>query len=263
MNSILYTGQSGLNALQKRIETISGNIANMNTAGYKRVDQSFQELMRNEIGELGTPLTEALEAKNPTIGSGAKVSDPYRIFDQGTLSPSSNPLELAINGNGFFGYENGNTMLFSRAANLSVNEEGELVDSNGKTILVDKGKDLTKYDGESISINTEGTIFAADEEGELEDVGRIILYDVDNKGALTDAGGGYYRASDGVEVLESDDRNGSEYFGIIKQGHSEMSNVDIGMEMIDLMILERAYQLNAKSLEAADKMWQMANNLKR
>ena len=263
MNSILYTGQSGLDALQKRIETISNNIANMNTAGYKRVDQSFQELLRNEIGELGTPLTEELEAKNPTIGSGVKVSDPYRVYDQGTLSPSSNSLELAINGNGFFGFENGDDMIFSRAANLSINEDGELVDSNGKIISIDGGKDLTKYDRDSIIIDTTGEIFATDEDGELDGVGKIILYDVENKEVLTDAGSGYYKALESEEILESDNKSDSEHFGAIKQGYSEMSNVEIGVEMIDLMILERAYQLNAKSLEAADEMWKMVNNIKR
>ncbi len=260
MNSILYTGRSGLDALQKRIETISNNIANMNTSGYKKVDQNFQELLRNKIGELGTPLTDELEAEEPTIGAGVRVSEPYRIFDQGTLSPSSNPLELAIEGNGFFGYRSGNNMLFSRVANLSVNEDGEIVDSNGRTISIEDEENLNNYDKSSIIINKMGEIFAEDEDGDLENVGKIILYDVDNKENLQDAGSGYYRIPEGEEILDSDDD--PEYFGTINQGYSEMSNVEMAKEMIDMMILQRAYQLNARSLEAADEMWRMTNNIR-
>ncbi len=260
MNGILYTGRSGLDALQKRIETISNNIANMNTAGYKKVDQSFQELLKNKIGELGTPLTEELEAEDPAIGGGVRVTEPYRVFDQGTLSPSSNPLELAIDGNGFFGFENGDEILFSRAANLSVNEEGELVDSNGRNISVEDEEDLNDYDKSSVIINKMGEIFAEDEDGELESVGKIILYDVENRENLKDAGAGYYRVAEGEELLDSEDE--PELFGTINQGYLEMSNVAIEKEMIDLMILERAYQLNARSLEAADEMWKMTNNIR-
>lgn len=263
MNNILNVARSGLDALQKRIDTISNNIANTSTKGYKRLDQDFQELLRNEIGDLGTPLTTELEAKNPTMGSGVKVSEAHRIFEQGSLSPSSNPLEAAIQGNGFFGMEdeNGN-LLLSRVGEFSINKEGELIDGNGKIVSVEDAEDLQDYNLESIVINQTGEMYVL-EDNELENVGRIVLYDVKNKESLMDAESGYFRVPDDVEILESIDSNTEEHFGAIKQGYTETSNVQLGEEMIGLMVYERAYQLNAKSLKAADEMWQQTNNLRR
>lgn len=264
MNNILYTGRSALSALQKKIDTVTNNIANMNTTGYKRLDQNFQELLRNEIGQLGTPMTEELERKAPTIGSGVKVGDTYRIFEQGILTPSGNPLEVAIEGNGFFGFEDENgDLILSRIGAFSVNEDGELIDRNGYRVTIDDDEDLTDYKIDSIIIDSTGEMFAENEDGEMESVGKIILYDIYNKERLLDAGEGYYRVPDDVELLESTNRSDAEFFGTVNQGFSEMSNVEAGKEMINLMILERAYQLNARTLDAADKMWQMANNLRR
>lgn len=264
MHSVLYTGKSGLDAFQKKIETISNNIANTNTLGYKRLDQSFQELLRNEIGELGTPLSEELDKNNPTIGSGAKAGNVYRVYEQGILTPSSNPLELAIDGNGFFGIKDSNgQLLLSRTGNFSINEKGKLVDQNGNLVEVKKGKDLSDYSQDTIKINSQGEIVATDEDGEIDEIGQVICYDVLNKNMLYDAGNGYFKAKDEGELIDSTQKSKDNNFGSIHQGYAEMSNVDIGKELVDLMVAQRAYQFNSKSIQAADDMWQMTNNLKR
>lgn len=264
MNNILNIGKSGLDAFQKRIDTISNNIANVGTIGYKRLDQTFEELLRNEIGELGTPLTDEIEAKNPRMGTGSKAGTVFRVFEQGVLAPSSNPLEIAIEGQGFFGMRDGaDELILSRIGNFSVSNQGELVDHNGYRVETEDLDDLTDYDVNGIEINETGEIFAINEDGEKESVGKVILFGTLNREDLIDAGSGYYRITENAEMKESTDNNSEEYFGIVRQGYQEMSNVDIGKELVDLMIAQRAYQFNSKSVQAANEMWQMTNNLKR
>ncbi|MCG8484354.1 MAG: flagellar hook-basal body complex protein, partial [Clostridia bacterium] len=121
MNGILNIGKNGLQALQNRVEIITNNIVNSNTPGYKKLDQSFQELVRNEVGKLGTPLSDKLDEHIPTIGSGVKSSNTFRIFEQGSLVTTDDSTQLAIDGNGFFAVKNANKdLLLTRSIKFNI-----------------------------------------------------------------------------------------------------------------------------------------------
>lgn len=262
MNVTLYNGKSGMDAFQKKLDAISNNIANAETSGYKKINVTFQELLKDEIGDLGTPLSSELESKDPTMGSGTKTGDPYRSFEQGVLVPSSNPLEVAIEGNGFMGFRDAdNNLLLSRVGDISISSKGTLVDSNGNQLAIENPADLSQYSKDKVTIDSNGNITARDAVGNVIDAGKVILYDITNKESLRDIGQGYYMAdSKLLKSSVSADAQGT--FGQLNQGFSEMSNVDMGEELVEMIITQRAYQFNSKSIEAADEMWKMANNLR-
>lgn len=263
MNVALHNGKSGMNAFQQKMDVISNNIANVQTSGYKELNMTFKELLKDEIGELGTPLSEKLESMNPSMGSGVKAGAVCRDFEQGMMAASSNPIEIAIEGSGLFGFRDaGNNLLLSRVGNLSISRNGKLADQNGNELEIENGIDFSAYKAEQIKIGTTGEITVSDESGGTLNGGRIILYDAVNRNSLRDAGENYFTANRD-ELLQSGVQETEGHFGKILQGFFEMSNVDVGEAMVEMIVANRAYQFNAKSITAADEMWKMANNLTR
>lgn len=263
MNGILNIGKNGLQAFQNKVEIISNNIANSSTPGYKKLDQSFQELVRNEVGKLGTPLSEKLDQHIPTIGSGVRSTDPIRVFEQGVLMNAGDTTQLGIDGKGFFAVENANDeLMLTRSIKFNIDTKGRLTDQNGYIIKLDDDDDFENYSATDIKVEENGEIVVIDNSGKKKNMGTMMLYDVENREFLEDAGGGYFRISKDADEIESTDKGASDYFGKIRQSTIEMSNVDIGEELVDLIVAQRAYQFNSKSIEAANEMWQITNNLR-
>ncbi len=265
MNRGLYVGKSGMKSFQEKMDTISNNIANVQTAGYKKLTSGFQELLRDEVGMLGTPLSKEIEAKNPTLGTGVKLSEPYRIFTQGVMTESGNPIECAIDGEGFFSYRDGQGNLkLSRAANLNINiADGSLIDENGNRLEVQNGINLLECDPGSVEIGLDGKIRAKKDDQTVE-AGTAVLYYIPTKDVLKDSGSGYYSIPEGTMSIRNTDANvPRETFGLVHQGYIEGSNADMGAEMVDLMVTQRGYQLSLKAVQTADEMWGQTNNLLR
>lgn len=264
MNRGLYIGKSGMQSFQAKLDLISNNIANSQTSGYKKVNANFQELLRDEIGMLGTPLSEQIEGKNPTIGTGVKLGNAFRNMNQGILTGSTNSLELGMEGEGFFTYQDaaGNVLL-SRVANLAVNiNTGSFVDENGNVMQLAGQQDFRGYTKDEIKINTEGQISVPDADGNFIAVSQIISYYVPNKDNLLDSGKGYFMLRDPAAAIASNAAGADPtLFGQMKQGYVEASNVNMADELVDLMITQRGYQLSLKSVQTADEMWSQANNL--
>ncbi len=260
MNRTLSVSKSGLNAHQRKMDAIANNIANAQTTGYKKTSVEFKELLRDMLGTTGTPVSDELMERNPSQGTGVKGDQVFRVFDQGILVQSDKPLDLAIEGEGFFNvYDENNNFLLTRVGNFSVSKAGMLVDHNGYKLNVDDAKNLNDYDMTTLSIKDDGQMTAIDKKGRLKEVGQIVLYDVQDKGKFEDVGNGYLKGEDLSLVKNSIKDSG---FGSVRQGYNEMSNVDLSEEMIQLIITQRAYQMNIKSLQTADEMMSMVNGIR-
>lgn len=263
MNSrTLSIGRTGMDAYQQKLDLISNNLANLQTSGYKKVKSNFDELLRDELSGLGTPLSADIEGRNPTVGTGVKKGESYRVFEQGEINPSTNPMEIALEGPGFFGFRDARGDLFlSRSGNLSVSPMGMLVNEQGYQLDVANTGNLKDYSGEDITIDTLGRITATTKTGTV-DLGKVVVYNVANKNLLQSEGRNYYTLSEGQQYYDNIANGDQREFALVHQGYTERSNANMSEEMIDMIIAQRAYQLNSKSVQTADEMWQTANNLR-
>ncbi|MEA3423167.1 MAG: flagellar hook-basal body complex protein [Bacillota bacterium] len=257
MYRILGTGRSGLAALQEKLDLISNNVANSQTDGYKRLETNFESLLSDSIKNNGIPLSNIARQGNPSIGIGSKVSKPSRDTEQGAIVQSENPYAIAIEGEGYFGILNKEDNLYlARNGNFRLSEKGHLVDDLGNE--VDAKYFYDEISSESIlEITDSGQINKMDEYGNVSTVGQLKLYSIEDYDLLLENGNGYLVADE----IESIDLENSKT--ILRQGYIEKSNVDIGEELIQMISTQRAYELNTKSLRAADEMWSLVNNMRR
>lgn len=263
----LYSASSGMKSQQLNIDSISNNLANVNTNAYKRSRVDFQDLLYRTMREPG-----ALRMDGGTIptgiqvGHGVKASATPVDFSQGSLKETSNPLDLAIEGEGFFAIEMPDfTLAYTRDGAFNIDAEGYLVTSSGNYVL-DEGLAPIYLGEESISslaIAADGTISVrAAGEDEAEEVAQLGLTRFVNPAGLEKMGGNLYRATEAAGWPE-EGIPAEEGLGAIKQGFLEASNVQAVTEMVDMITAQRAYELSSKAITTSDEMLQMANNLKR
>lgn len=243
MLKTLWNGRSGLYSNQNRLDIISNNIANVNTNGYKRMDVSFQDVFYENLNRIGLPTTGN---EKMTLGSGSRGDITVRDINQGYLKETSRDEDIAIDGSGYFRLRDGKgNYFYTRDGAFNLDEEGNLVHSSGLIL------DIENYDKENarrpLNINGDGYIMSAG-----KNIGKINVYDFVNCEDLTAAGENLYLS--GGQELKSNSR--------LRQGFLEQSNVDIAKELTDMMITQRAYELNSRSVKSADEMWQIANNLR-
>ena len=227
MYGILNVSKSGMSSTQNKINVISNNIVNSNTAGYKKLDVEFQDLVRAGLSNNSYPTNDV----NATTGTGIKSTTEVRNFTQGSLKNTKISTNLAIDGEGLFRViRSDNTYAYTRNGEFSVDANGTLVDDAGNILDI------------------QGEVFVNDEK-----IGNINLYKPTGDNDVLSASGNLFIANDGVELIAAD--------GDIYQGYTEMSNVDISQEFTDLIAMQRAFQLNSKGFTVADEMWSMINNL--
>lgn len=258
MLRILNIGKSGLSALQNQLDLISNNIANTQTDGYKKMELQFESLLADSIKNNGVPLSDKLRNRDIGIGTGSKNSDSFRNNDQGVIEKDENPFALAIQGEGYFGIvDKSENKYLSRNGQFNLSEEGLLIDSKGNQLDIDYfGNNMINSDFK-IEISEDGTVIEKDTVGQENIVGKIKLYDTEKYSLLVENGSGYLTAD---KIIEIDLSLGE---SIIKQGYIEKSNVDISEELIKMLTTQRAYELNTRTLRAADEMWSLANNMRR
>lgn len=260
MNRILQTGRTGLDSIQRKMDTIAHNISNVQTFGYKSLDAHFADLVYDVVANRGTPVTQDAREKPIEIGTGSRIKAIVHRFEQGALEETSNTFDLAIEGDGFFGVESENGELYlTRNGAFSLDADGNLVDSLGKHVSMDLYSPLSQW-SDNISIDERGIITSLDTTGRSVEIGRLHLYQALDKAGLTSIGETYFTSviEDNVVLL---DNYGME--GKIRQGFLERSSVDIAKELTDMFITQSAYQINTKSIHAADEMWSMVNQLRR
>ena len=269
----LYTAASGMEAQQQSIDTISNNIANVNTVGYKSERTEFETLMYQTMERADMdPANQTGKPVNLQSGSGVKPVGTARIFTQGSVQVTDYPLDFCIEGDGFFVVDTGGGNLgYTRNGSFKLSMEpdggGALVTSQGYYVLDTNGEKIIFPEEtvmSDISVSSDGLVSVMDEEtGTINEIAQIDIVQFPNTQGIEAIGNNLYvpTVASGQPISEADGTitNTSS----IVQGALEASNVSVADEMINLIITQRAYELNSKSVTTADEMMQTANNLKR
>jgi flagellar basal-body rod protein FlgG len=255
MIDALYISATGLRSQQEQIDVISNNVANMQTPGFKRSRVNFAE-----IAALGAP-GENAAAGLADHGGGTRILSTSTMFGAGDLRPTGNPLDLAIEGEGFFELENAaGERVYTRAGQFRVDDEGYVVSVNGMRLAQGLQGPPDALD---VRIGRDGEITARlGDDPERSVVGQIELATFAAPDALEAAGQNVFALTEGSGE-PSIGRPGESGYGHLQQGYLEMANVDLVDEMTNLVMAQRAYQLNARVLQASDQLLETINNLRR
>jgi flagellar basal-body rod protein FlgG len=257
----LHIAATGMAAQEAHLEGISNNIANANTTGYKKQRVDFQDLLYQTVRAAGTQTSPtALSPTGLQIGSGVRVVGTSRIFSQGSLVVTNNPLDVAIEGNGFFVVQQADgTPAYTRAGNLQTNAQGQIVTTEGHAI---EPSITIPPDATSVTIGADGTV-SATIHGQTtpSQVGQITTASFVNPAGLSALGHNLF-----TQTPASGDAQigvpGTEGRGSLLQGSTESANVDVVEEMIGLIGAQRSYEINSKVITAADDMLHAATQLR-
>jgi flagellar basal-body rod protein FlgG len=257
----LSTAASGMDAQQTRLDVTANNIANSSTPGFKKSRAQFQDLMYQTIRAPGAATGNGTQAPTGTqIGLGVRVAGTQRSHAQGSLRQTGNPLDMAIEGEGFFPVEmpTGETA-YTRAGDFSLNAEGRIVTTDGYPLASDIS---VPPDAQALTIGPDGTVSALlpGSAGSVE-LGQVELATFANPAGLLSSGRNLFRATEasGAAVLTAPGADGA---GALSQGTVELSNVSVVEEMIDLIAGQRAYEVSGRVVRAADEMLQQTANLR-
>jgi flagellar basal-body rod protein FlgG len=249
----LQVARTGLDAQSHRMRVIANNLANVNTTGFKRDRAEFQTLAYQQVTAAGaTSAGEDLYATGLNLGSGVRVSGTARMMTAGALATTDNPLDLAIEGDGFFQIARPDgTTGYSRAGNFQLSPEGKLVTGDGKPLQ----PEITIPDGATaVTIGADGTVSATlPGEAGASEVGKIEIARFANSAGLQALGDNLYAetAASGAPQVGA---AASEGRGAIRQGALEGSNVNIVQELVDMIETQRAYEVNSKMISSVDEM---------
>ncbi|MCK4572970.1 MAG: flagellar basal-body rod protein FlgG [candidate division Zixibacteria bacterium] len=262
MLKALRTAATGMIAQQMNVDTIANNLANVNTTGFKKTKLQFQDILYQNIRQAGT--ASSIGTQVPTdlsVGYGTRAVASHRQFTEGNLTSTGNPLDMAISGDGFFQLQHpdGSTV-YSRDGAFKINADGQVVNSDGYRML----PELTiPEDATAISIGTDGIVeVLLVGEDTPSQVGQLELARFINPSGLSAIGRNLLvqTGASGDPVTDIPTQSG---LGQIDQGYLEMSNVDVVDEMVDMIVAQRAYEMNSKAIQTADDMASIANQLKR
>jgi flagellar basal-body rod protein FlgG len=256
----LYTAATGMNSMQHQIDVTSNNIANVNTTGFKQDRAEFQDLMYETLNYTAGRTTQI--SLNPTgidVGLGVRISGVQKNFTEGDLKLTSNPLDLAIQGKGFFQITLPSGEIgYSRNGAFKLDSEGNLVNGNG--YLLEPAITIPE-DAKDISIGRDGIVSVTNSNGEIILEQQITIADFINPAGLIPLGDSLFMQSDASgDPLEGNPNE--EQFGGLQQGMIELSNVKLVNEMVDLITAQRAYEANSKAITTADNMLDIVNRLK-
>lgn len=250
---------TGMQAQQTQVDVISHNLANMTTTGYKRNRAEFQDLMYQDLRRVGTNSSEigTIVPTGVQVGLGVKLAAVSRSHEQGTMTNTGNPLDVAIQGRGFFRVElpNGDEA-YTRDGTFKLSPEGEIVTVDGYLVSPNI---VVPEDAVSVSINTQGQVQAI-VTGQVApvDLGQFDMVNFINPAGLKTIGDNLY-----IETEASGDPlvgvAGDDGFGTLLQGFLEASNVNPITEVTNMIIAQRAYEMNSKVISASDEMLQALN----
>ncbi len=262
MQRALWTAATGMQAQQLQIDTIANNLANVNTSGFKRSRAEFQDLLYQTISAPGASSSSTTRrASGIQLGLGAKPGAVKKLFSQGDFKKTDNPLDLVVQGMGFFKVllPDGTTA-YTRDGSLTSDRDGQLVTADGYPL--DPPITLPP-DTLSVTVGRDGTVSVLQpgQSGTTE-IGQIELANFVNPTGLLSLGDNLFRptAASGDAV---DGTPGLDGLGTIAQGFLEMSNVSIVNELVDMITAQRAYELNSRAIRASDEMMQQVSGLVR
>jgi len=256
----MWTAATGMNAQELMVNTIANNLANTNTTSYKKSRVDFEDLYYATYNQPGSPTpTGGTVPVGIQVGMGVQPVSIQKIFTQGDYLQTSNNLDMAIQGNGFFHLIADGTDVYTRDGSFNMDSEGYIVDSRRDRL---QPEFKVPQQTANITISNAGQINCMSSSGTVLATGNIPTYIFPNTAGLQSIGMNQYTptpaSGDAIEGTP-----GKDNFGTISQGNLEMSNVDAVSEMVNMIAAQRAYELNSKCITASDEMLQTAAGIVR
>jgi len=257
----LYSAASGMNAQELNVDTIANNLANANTVGFKQRRTQFQDLLYQSMLQPGA--AAGSQTTVPTglqLGMGTRPVSNEIIFTQGAFQETDNPLDLVIQGRGFFQVRmpSGDTA-YTRAGNFHLDQNGNIVTADGNPI---DPQIAIPQQAQSITIASDGTVsYTQPGQSAAQTAGQIQLANFQNPAGLNSLGNNLYSPTDASGQPTVANPGGQEGLGTLLQGYQEGSNVSVVEEFINMIVSQRAYEANSKVVKAADEMYQQVNQV--
>ncbi len=262
MNRIIRTAATGMEAQQLFMDNIANNLANVNTTAFKKSKVEFQDLIYQTMRTAGSSnLQGTFVPTHLQIGNGSRPVANQKIFQQGDVYYTNNPLDVAIDGNGFFQINRPDgTIAYTRDGTFKISDRGNLVTSDGLDLepLVTLPENAT-----SVSIGLDGFVqVEIYGQVQMQELGQMTLVKFFNPAGLKSVGQNLYEETQasGAPIIGTPNTEG---FGKIIQGYLESANVDVVEELVNMIIAQRSYEINSKGVQAADDMMNTVNGLKR
>jgi flagellar basal-body rod protein FlgG len=259
----LYSAASGMSAQQMNVDNIAHNLANANTVGFKNRRAQFQDLVYQSVIQPGAAAGQ--QTVVPTglqLGLGTRAASNEVIFSQGSFTQTDNPLDMVIQGAGFFQVRRpSGELAYTRAGSFHLNRDGSIVTSDGNLL---EPQITIPPDAQSITIAQDGTVsYTLPNQSAAQQAGQIQLANFPNPAGLNNVGGNLFTPTDASGDPTVGAPGGQEGMGSIMQGYLEQSNVSVVEEFINLIVAQRGYEANSKVVQAADQMYQQVNQMVR
>ncbi|MFZ5353342.1 MAG: flagellar basal-body rod protein FlgG [Bacillota bacterium] len=264
MMRALWTASTGMAAQQLNVDTISNNLANVNSIGYKKSRVEFKDLLYETL-ERGVVRDGQGKPVNLQVGHGVRTAASVKFFTTGNLENTANPYDMAIDGQGFFKIAGPDGKIYySKDGAFKISVDGEstkLVTADGYFLQGENGEIDLGSNVKDVIVDEMGMITVKRTDGTEEQIGNISIITFMNPAGLESVGKNLFieTGASGAAFDTQNDGTG----GKLLQGYLESSNVQIVEEMVKLIQAQRAYEINSKSIQTADEMLGMANNLRR
>lgn len=268
----LWTAATGMIAQQNNVDTIANNLANVNTTGYKTERAEFKSLLYQTLQSKTTTANGANKPINAQVGLGVRNSSVESMFTQGIMTETLQETDFCLEGDGFFQILGTDGELYytrNGHFNWSVSTDGNMMLTNddGCAVLDTNGNQIVlgpQYQMNRVSVSLDGHILYADEANNAQPIGmQIGIYQFNNPAGLTKRSGTLYQESAASGVVINELTLNANQRSVVHQGYLEGSNVQVADEMVNLIVAQRAYEMNSKAIQASDEMMGEANNLRR
>jgi flagellar basal-body rod protein FlgG len=257
----LYTAASGMSAQQLNLDTIANNLANSSTTGFRQLRLEFEDMVYQNMVTPGAAQSQSTVSAGLQVGLGTKSAATEVIMTQGSLNQTSNPLDVAIQGTGFFQVQRPDgTIAYTRAGQFQMNNQGTITTVDGDPIIPTITVPANAVP--PVTITQYGVVNATlPGQQNPSQLGQLQLATFPNPGGLESMGGNLLKStlSSGDPVLGNP--GGTEGMGTLQQGYLENSNVDVVTEFVQMVLAQRAYESNSKVIKAADDMYSQVNNM--
>jgi flagellar basal-body rod protein FlgG len=257
----LFSAGSGMTAEQMSIDSIANNLANANTAGFKARRTQFQDLLYQSFLQPGAAAgAQTVVPSGLQLGLGTRPAANSIVFTQGSFQQTDNPLDVVVQGKGFFQIRKPDGQIaYTRAGNFQLDRDGNMVTGNGNPI---EPQITIPAQAQSITIAADGTVsYNLPGQSAAQVAGQIQLANFANPGGLNSIGSGLFLPTDATGDPTVGNPGGQEGMGTLQQGYVESSNVSVVEEFINMITSQRAYEANSKVVKAADEMYQQVNNI--
>ena len=256
----LYTAASGMSAQQTNLDTIANNLANSGTAGFRQRRLQFEDMIYQNIITPGSAQSQQTVSAGLQVGLGTRSASSEMIMTQGDFNETDNPLDLAIQGAGFFqiSMPDGSTA-YTRAGSFHKSSTGTMVTSDGNTVLP---AITIPSNATSITVSQYGVVSATiPGQTAAAQLGTIQLATFANPGGLSSVGGNLFTQTESSGNAITDVPGGNTGMGTLQEGYLENSNVDVVTEFVQMILAQRAYESNSKVIHVADDMYSQINGI--